>query len=227
MVAEDDAEQDDAEQDEAGHDEAGSGDDRGGAPFPLRSVEELVNTRSVELSTDELPTPRAVEVWLRERNLLPADVAVTPAGHRRALRLREGLRALLATHNGEPTRAPGAPDGVDPGSAADLAGLAALAGDLPLVLDVRAEPPALVAARPGSVDAALANLLATVARAAADGTWTRLKVCREPGCRWAYYDHSRNRSRAWCSMASCGNRAKARTFRRRSQGGADRVRGGR
>ncbi|HYH51840.1 MAG TPA: CGNR zinc finger domain-containing protein, partial [Acidimicrobiia bacterium] len=41
------------------------------------------------------------------------------------------------------------------------------------------------------------------------------KVCRQPDCRWAYYDESRNRSRTWCSMESCGNRAKARSFRQR------------
>lgn len=36
----------------------------------------------------------------------------------------------------------------------------------------------------------------------------RLKVC--PNCEWLFIDKSRNRSRAWCDMAVCGNRAKAR-----------------
>ncbi|WP_280274034.1 CGNR zinc finger domain-containing protein [Nocardia wallacei] len=31
----------------------------------------------------------------------------------------------------------------------------------------------------------------------------------------AYYAHSRNKSRTWCSMETCGNQAKARAFRRR------------
>ncbi|MGH3007295.1 MAG: CGNR zinc finger domain-containing protein, partial [Gaiellaceae bacterium] len=43
----------------------------------------------------------------------------------------------------------------------------------------------------------------------------RLKACRAEDCRWAFYDRARNRSRHWCSMAVCGNRTKARTFRRR------------
>ena len=36
----------------------------------------------------------------------------------------------------------------------------------------------------------------------------RLKIC--PNCAWLFVDKSRNRSRSWCDMAVCGNRAKAR-----------------
>ena len=35
----------------------------------------------------------------------------------------------------------------------------------------------------------------------------RLKIC--PNCQWLFLDRSRNRSRAWCDMAVCGNRVKA------------------
>ncbi len=49
----------------------------------------------------------------------------------------------------------------------------------------------------------------------AQGTWSRLKACREHECEWAFYDHTKNRSGAWCSMQRCGNRAKARAFRER------------
>jgi hypothetical protein len=51
--------------------------------------------------------------------------------------------------------------------------------------------------------------------AADGGTWERLKVCRADDCQWAFYDTSRNRSRTWCSMSDCGNRAKARAYRAR------------
>ena len=57
------------------------------------------------------------------------------------------------------------------------------------------------------------DLLAIVAEAEADGTWRRMKAC--PACGWAFYDRSRNRSRTWCAMAICGNRAKARSYRER------------
>jgi predicted RNA-binding Zn ribbon-like protein len=58
-------------------------------------------------------------------------------------------------------------------------------------------------------------VLAIVAEAMAEGTWSRLKACREHSCEWAFYDRSRNRSGVWCSMEGCGNRAKARAFRER------------
>jgi predicted RNA-binding Zn ribbon-like protein len=183
------------------------------APLPLRWVEELVNTRSVELGTDDIATPGDLASWLQERDLLPPAVRVPPAAHARALQLREGLRALIAANNdGDPPAPAGPEDGVDPHA---LAELARLANDLPLVLDVTARPARLASRATGTVDAALATLLAAIAGAIADGSWSRMKACRDPGCRWAYFDHSRNRSRAWCSMALCGNRAKARAFRRR------------
>ena len=67
----------------------------------------------------------------------------------------------------------------------------------------------------GGLDGALARLLAIIDNASCDGTWERLKVCAEQTCRYAFYDHSRNRSGSWCSMAVCGNRAKARSYRER------------
>ena len=43
-----------------------------------------------------------------------------------------------------------------------------------------------------------------------DGHWQRMKACRNPQCRWVFYDHSRNRTGTWCSMRVCGNRHKVR-----------------
>jgi predicted RNA-binding Zn ribbon-like protein len=51
----------------------------------------------------------------------------------------------------------------------------------------------------------------------ADDTWNRLKACRLDNCQWAFYDTSKNRSRTWCSMKVCGNRAKARAYRERQR----------
>jgi predicted RNA-binding Zn ribbon-like protein len=48
-----------------------------------------------------------------------------------------------------------------------------------------------------------AELLASPERA-------RVRECAAPGCAWLFLDRSRNRSRRWCDMAVCGNRAKAR-----------------
>lgn len=41
-----------------------------------------------------------------------------------------------------------------------------------------------------------------------------LKRCGNPLCRWVFIDGSRNRSRRWCDMAACGNRAKVARHRR-------------
>jgi predicted RNA-binding Zn ribbon-like protein len=39
---------------------------------------------------------------------------------------------------------------------------------------------------------------------------TRVRECEGEGCGWLFLDLSKNRSRKWCDMADCGNRAKAR-----------------
>ncbi len=46
----------------------------------------------------------------------------------------------------------------------------------------------------------------------------RVKECADDrGCGWLFLDESRNRSRRWCDMKDCGNRAKARRFYQRRQ----------
>lgn len=59
------------------------------------------------------------------------------------------------------------------------------------------------------------HVLAAVAEAMADGSWTRLKACRADDCKWAFIDTARNRTRQWCDMSVCGNREKARRYRSR------------
>jgi predicted RNA-binding Zn ribbon-like protein len=54
-----------------------------------------------------------------------------------------------------------------------------------------------------------AELLTSEARAA-------IRECRAPDCEWLFLDHSRNRSRRWCDMKSCGNRQKARRHYQRT-----------
>lgn len=46
----------------------------------------------------------------------------------------------------------------------------------------------------------------------------RVKECGGDTCSWMFIDESRNRSRRWCDMSDCGNRAKARRFYRRHAG---------
>ncbi|RMI33710.1 zf-CGNR multi-domain protein [Nocardia stercoris] len=177
--------------------------------MPLRLIEEFINTRRRD--SDEIGTRPQLATWLHDHGLVPAGEIVTAEQRDRAERIREGLRALIAENNAEPVPSPH-PDGLDPAARTELA---QLTREFPLKLDVTVSPPRLVACSPVPVEAALAGLLVIVAEAVAAGTWTRLKACREPSCRWAYYDHSRNRRRTWCSMDLCGNRAKARASHHR------------
>jgi predicted RNA-binding Zn ribbon-like protein len=45
----------------------------------------------------------------------------------------------------------------------------------------------------------------------------RVGQCGDDRCGWLFLDLSRNRSRRWCSMQDCGNRAKARRHYLRSR----------
>lgn len=52
------------------------------------------------------------------------------------------------------------------------------------------------------------------------GDQDRLRICANDGCRWVFEDTSRTGRRRWCSMASCGNRAKAARHRARKRASA-------
>ncbi len=76
---------------------------------------------------------------------------------------------------------------------------------------------------------ALDQMLHPIARSAADLLTSqelgRVRQCADDvdGCGWLFVDTTRNRSRRWCDMRDCGNRAKVRRFlerkRRHSAGG--------
>jgi predicted RNA-binding Zn ribbon-like protein len=44
-----------------------------------------------------------------------------------------------------------------------------------------------------------------------------VRECASETCNWLFLDTSRNHSRRWCDMKSCGNRAKARTHYHRTR----------
>ncbi|WP_282607749.1 CGNR zinc finger domain-containing protein [Pelagibius sp. Alg239-R121] len=46
----------------------------------------------------------------------------------------------------------------------------------------------------------------------------RIKICPSADCGWLFLDESKNRRRRWCSMETCGNRAKARRHYQRQSG---------
>jgi predicted RNA-binding Zn ribbon-like protein len=66
----------------------------------------------------------------------------------------------------------------------------------------------------GGREAGLEAPLWHVVRSAADLLTSSesqyVRECGAPDCSWLFMDTSKNRSRQWCSMQSCGNREKAR-----------------
>ena len=45
----------------------------------------------------------------------------------------------------------------------------------------------------------------------------RVKECATDNCNWLFLDSSKNKSRRWCEMKECGNRAKARRHQARKK----------
>jgi predicted RNA-binding Zn ribbon-like protein len=183
--------------------------DREPAPEGLALVQDLVNTLDIEKGEDSIATSGALAGWLAEHGF-QVGTAVTDSDVARFGDIREGLRSLLDAHNGGTS----SPEAVTRMNAA-LAG----AG---LTLQIGHGRATLDGA--GASDRAIARVGQAVLTAEADGTWQRLKTCRDEECRWAFYDASRNRSGVWCNMAVCGCRTKVRAFRsRRAESAAEAV----
>jgi predicted RNA-binding Zn ribbon-like protein len=177
------------------------------APGRLNVIREFVNTVDLMDEEEQLDSPAALKSWLAEHELRAAHAPIDEEDLHQAIALREALRCLLLANNGEPI-AEGA-----------LKELNRIADESTLVFRFGSDGSAsLEPSCEAAGDAVVAELLGVVAEAMAEGTWSRLKACRDTGCEWAFYDRSRNRSGAWCDMASCGNRAKARAFRERQRG---------
>jgi predicted RNA-binding Zn ribbon-like protein len=155
---------------------------------------DFVNTRELESGRDELGP------WLARRGVCPDG-----SGVEYAARLREALRALMQANSGLPAAVD------DAAAVIDEAGRRA---KLSVGLDAAGVPRLRPLA--AGLDGLLGRLLVELATTAAAGRWRRLKACRAETCGWVFLDETRNRSRRWCSMKVCGNRAKARAYRRRS-----------
>ncbi len=169
------------------------------AEGPLRLVQLFVNTVDHEHGREWWPTPAALGAWFAD-NGFPRCRPVH-ADLERARELRGALQTLLRGNNiGGDRRAATA---VFHGAARRCG--VALGLDDAAGLELRC--------RGKGADAAMGRVLAAALEAMLDGTWPRLKACRN--CGWVFYDTSKNRSGSWCSMQLCGNRRKTRAYRRR------------
>lgn len=174
------------------------------APGKLELVRSFVNTADLEDQQEDLGSADELAAWLAAHELAPDGVGASSEDLARAIDLREALRAVLLAHNGGPIAPPQSAQTLD-----DVA----RRGRIRLRFHEDAHP--ALEPEAGGIDGALGQILAIVHGAIADGSWDRLKACREHTCEWAFYDHTKNRSGAWCNMGVCGNRAKARAFRER------------
>jgi hypothetical protein len=175
------------------------------APEPLALVQALVNTQYGQgrRAHVELMSPEELRAWLVARRLLADGTPVTQGDFRRVLQMREALRSLLRANNAR--EMPASP----------VEALNRLASNAPLTVRFQHNGVPTLEPDIAGVDGALARLVGIVFTAMTDGTWARLKACRNERCQKAFYDTSKNRSGAWCSMAGCGSRLKAIAYRHR------------
>jgi predicted RNA-binding Zn ribbon-like protein len=147
--------------------------------------------RRVQLLVNSVDLENRVEwigEWLEENGLGESE-------SERAVALRESLRMLVLANNGVRL------------DEASLAALNASAKRISPHVDERGR--VSLVCDGDALDAVVGVALSAML----DGTWGRLKACRN--CRWSFYDYSPNRSATWCSMQLCGNRTKTRAYRRR------------
>jgi predicted RNA-binding Zn ribbon-like protein len=169
----------------------------------LGLVQAFVNTLDMEPGSEELEDPRSLHDWLVSKGLMEGAQSVGDPDLKHAIALREAMRSVIGGNSGLR---------IYP---IDLATLneAATASRLRMKFGAdghaRLEPEAV-----GAVGA-MGRLVASLYAAMQTEEWDRLKLCGSGTCRWAFYDRSKNHSSRWCTMASCGNREKARRFRRK------------
>jgi predicted RNA-binding Zn ribbon-like protein len=167
----------------------------------LDLVRDFVNTFDLERSADVISTPDELAAWYSDYGLVDDLVEPTRQEHADAIEVREAIRQLLLANNGCED------DAAEASAILEAAGRKTRIG-----VRFTAAGPTLEPEGDGA-SAALGRIVAAVAELAKTREWCRLKACRDDHCRFVFYDQSRNRSRAWCSMEVCGNREKARTFR--------------
>jgi predicted RNA-binding Zn ribbon-like protein len=173
------------------------------APPPLRQVQLFVNTVDLEHDREWLADPQALSAWAYKQRLVAVGTRFSRRDLARALELREAFRTLLKA-NGDEEQGETALETLSRDARRARFTVALERGRAPVL-----EPEA------SGIDGLCGRLVAVAVVAMLDGSWERLKTCRN--CRWAFFDESRNRSARWCSMALCGNRLKTRAYRRRQR----------
>ncbi len=66
-----------------------------------------------------------------------------------------------------------------------------------------------------TAEGALAPLAEAAAKLLVGGDFHLIRRCESPACELWFYDRTKSHKRRWCSMETCGNRAKVTAFRKR------------
>jgi predicted RNA-binding Zn ribbon-like protein len=176
------------------------------APMPLLGVQAFANTLDVEEGIDRLDSLASWREWLEESDLIAPGIRLRSEHLREARAMRDLIRELLTANADEPD------GGRDTGRIAEQLGIRRMA------LTIGPEGELVVDLAPARDPRWLSSqLVGIVHDAQLTGTWSRLKLCRNDDCSWAFYDSSRNRSGSWCRMGECGNRLKNRAYRARQR----------
>jgi len=170
----------------------------------------FMNTRYLPDDDDALADERS-SAWLQQwlEPVVPQDVRDSEHGRRADMQdlrdLREAIRQLAAGNNGQE------PDGYI------LARGTSVLSSVPLRVELgdHQDRPSLRTRGDTTAELAIAAVAWSYLIARLSHDWPRVKACASPDCRWGFLDTSRNRSRRWCEMAYCGNRAKSRAWRER------------
>lgn len=176
------------------------------APGDLELLQRFMNLHVHDDEDRHVDPPlEMVRGFLVERRLLREAERFTAADHQTYLELRQAIRNLISAGTGQP---------IAPVDAATLDRIAVSSRLHPHFHTQQA--PTLEPAGRG-VAAAFGRMVATLFVGAFDGSLEHLKLCADETCRSVFYDRSKNSSGRWCSMSSCGNRAKVRAWRERQR----------
>ncbi len=179
--------------------------DRETATGVVGLVQAFVNTVDMQDGPEELSDPNTLGAWLVAHELMESGQTVTEADLKHAIAVREAIRGVIGANSG------GRVYPLDIATLNEAAAASRLRARFGAGGKARLEPEA------GGVAGAMGRMVAALFAAMANEDWSRLKLCGSETCRWAFYDRSRNHSSRWCTMASCGNRQKARRFRQRAK----------
>ena len=152
--------------------------------------------RGQETPTETLNVPADLAAWAKASKPLPATE------FDEAIALREALYRLFdaqAQGKAAPTR--------------DLDALNRALAQAPARITLKRGRDGYeweVDAKAGTALALLAPVLWSAGDLLAGPRLDKVRRCANPDCGWLFLDDSRAGKRRWCSMSSCGNRAKAR-----------------